>query len=1057
MKLTDLCIKRPVLSTVLSLVIILLGVVAFDKIPVRQYPKVDEPRISVWTQLEGASPQIIETQITKVLEDALAGIEGLYSMQSSSSGGESKITLTFNLNRDIDAAANDVRDKIGRIRNKLPEGVQEPRIRKADADAQAIIYLALASDRHTIEELADYAFRFLESQLEVINGVANIDIWGGGEYEMRVTLDPARLAAFKLTADEVAAAIKRQNIEKPAGNVRSKNYEIVLTTKAPLVSEKDFNAVVVGQRDGGLIRLSDVGTATMGSVESKTIVRFNEKPAIGIGITKQSTANPLLVGQQLKKELPRFQSALPQGMKLEIANDQTVFIEKSINEVYKTLLEATFLVILVILGFLRSFRAILIPIVTIPVSLIGAFFLMYALDFSINILTLFALVLAIGLVVDDAIVMLENIYRYIEEGMKPIDAAFKGAKEISFAVIAMTLTLAAVYAPIALSPGMTGKIFTEFAITLAGAVVISGFVALTLTPMMCGRLLKAHGSVKEKDLKGPLFDRNAENPLKAFWHRFDARSEVFLNKLDDRYASSLEKALKTKVKIDASRFKFKVPHWVPSTFSAAVMTISAGILISVLGLFVGKTLQSEFLPHEDQGILKVDATAPFGANLAFVDKYMKRSEAILRTVPELVTQLTIVSAPGESFSLNLMKPWEDRSRSTQQVAESLNEKLYQIPALKIDARSKTTRLASSGDDSTVSVVVKTTQSYEELKKKARSALKALSSMPEIQRPRATFSEDGQEYVVSIDRDKAAVLGIDLDVIASTLDALIGGKSISKFKRESKLFGVRIELNEETRSSPEEIMTSVYIRGRNEKKETLVPLSEVISIEKMATPIEIGHQDGFRAITVFGFLKDGYSLGSALDKAKEVISRVAADSTTLVDFSGESRRYFEESQNIYIIFLLAIAFIFLVLAAQYESWRDPWIIMLSVPMSLAGGIFMLKLFGATLNLYSQIGLVTLIGLITKHGILIVDFANTIKGTGKSRTDAVIQAARLRLRPILMTTCAMVLGAVPLAFASGAGAESRIPIGLVVVGGMSLGTLFTLYVVPAVYVFLSRKEN
>lgn len=520
MKLTDLCIKRPVLSTVLSLIIIALGVVSFDQLQVRQYPQVDFPKVSISTQLEGASPTIIEATITKILEDALSGLEGLTDMKSRSSTGDSSITLTFNTGRNIDGAVNDVRDKIGRVRQKLPEGVVEPRIKKADADALPIIHLALTSETHSIEELADYAFRFLESQLESTNGVSGVDIYGGGEYEMRIILDPVKMANFKITPNEVAKAIKSQNIEKPAGKIKTKNEEILVTTKAPLATEYEFNQIILGERKGALLRLRDIGRAELSSADTTSKVRFNDVPAISIGITKQSIANPLSVAKAIEKELPKLQRLLPNGMNLEIASDKTLFIDRSIKEVYTTIFEATFLVILVVLLFLRSPQATLIPIVTIPVSIIGTFFLMQLMGFSLNTLTLLALVLAIGMVVDDAIVMLENIYRHIENGMKPIQAAFKGAKEISFAIVAMTITLAAVYAPITMIPGTTGKIFTEFAMTLAGCVLISGFVALTLSPMMCGRLLKHH----DLDLaEGDISLENSFGLPDIFIHKFKVR------------------------------------------------------------------------------------------------------------------------------------------------------------------------------------------------------------------------------------------------------------------------------------------------------------------------------------------------------------------------------------------------------------------------------------------------------------------------------------------------------------------------------------------------------
>lgn len=1026
MKLTEICIRRPVLSTVLSLIIVLVGAVTWSRLQVRQYPNVDQPKISVITAFEGASPEIVEAQVTKPLEDQLSGIEGLNTITSRSQAEESRITLTFNLNRSIEAAANDVRDRIGRIKNKLPADAEDPRIKKADADALPFIYIALYSDKLSTKDIADYAYRYLESQLEVINGVSSVEIFGGGEYEMHLVLDPVKLAGYKITAEDVANALKQQNVEKPAGKLISKEQEILVTTKAPLISERQFNNLIIGEREGYLIRLSDVGFAEMKSDDTRNKVFFNGKNAVAIGLTKQSVANPLDIAQDLKKQLPHIQETLPKGMKIEIANDKTIFIERTIQNVYQTLFEATILVILVILVFLRSFRAIIIPIVAIPVSLIGSFFIIYLFNFTINTLTLLALVLAIGLVVDDAIVMLENIYRYIEKGMSPIAAAFKGAKEISFAVIAMTITLAAVYAPITLSPGMTGILFTEFALTLAGAVILSGFVALTISPMMCGRLLHPHGkdSIKKSD---------RFYVLKKLWKDLGVKGDLYLDKIDSFYAKILRKALDRKF----------------------LVLISAGF-ISALGYLIVMRIPTELVPREDQGIVNVRAIPPYSANLQFVDRYMKQVDEILKGVPEITTRLTLVSVPGESTALNLLKPWEDRKRSSKEIAESLRDPLDEVPGLQLVASMGGKSLLGSGiSESPFEMVVQTTKSYEDLIISVDPLMHILTQQLKLQRLEGDFSNEGQEYVVTVDRDKAASLGIEIATIASTLDTLISGRPASFFKRENKRYNVKVEVEESFRKSPDDIL-GLYIRSTKDRKETMVPLSELITISKRLSPTEINHFGGLRAITLTARLDAGASLGTTLQKAKD-ISYMSLPDGYRIDFGGESRRFLEESSNVTIIFGLALLFIYLVLAAQYESFIDPLIILFSVPMSMASGVFLLWLVpDMTMNLYSQIGLLTLIGLITKHGILIVDFANKLKSDGKSKLEAVIESSRLRLRPILMTTFAMVLGALPLALAGGAGMESRQPIGLVIVGGMTLGTLFTLFLVPTVYLLMSRQR-
>ncbi|MBN9343388.1 MAG: hypothetical protein BGO76_05485 [Caedibacter sp. 38-128] len=1022
MNLTDICIRRPVLSTVMSLVIILLGIVTWTRLQVRQYPNVDEPKISVITQFEGASPEIIEAQVTKPLEDALSGIEGLYLMTSNSEVEESRITLVFELNRPIEAAANDVRDRISRIRNKLPHDVSDPRIKKADADAFPFMYLAVYSDRHDTKDIADYARRFLESQLEVINGVSSVEIFGGGEYEMHIYLDPVKMASYQVTAEDVAQALKKQNIEKPAGRIITKDREITVTTKASLSTEKDFNNLIIFERDGYLVRLSDIGEAKLDAIDTRSRVRFNDKNAVAIGLIKQSIANPLDIALAVKKQLPRLREGLPRGMQMEVANDKTVYIERSIQEVYHTLFEATVLVILVILAFLRSFRAVIIPIVTIPVSLIGAFALMYWLGFTINTLTLLALVLAIGLVVDDAIIVLENIYRHIEEGIHPVTAAFKGAKEISFAVVAMTITLAAVYAPIALSTGQTGRLFTEFALTLAGSVLISGFVALTLSPMMCSRLLKTHKIAKEN---------NETNVFNKYWSLFEVKSGKALDYIDTLYESALKRML--------------TKRWT---------ILATGLVIASLGYYLFKEMPSELIPREDQGIVNARAIPPYGANIDFTNKYMLQVDNIMKGIPEMEKRLTLVNVPGESTILGVLSPWEKRKRRSQEIVEGLRDPMYDITGLSVTPSVGGKSLVGGLTDTPVEVVIETTKTYKELVEMADGFMKTLHGLGALQDIYADYGAEGQELVVTVDRDKAASLGIDVSTIGESLDTLISGRSPSKFKRENKLYNVKVWLEEDYRRSADDL-SMVFLRGSKDRKETMVPLSEIVEISKRLAPTAISHFSGLRSVTFSAKLRDGFSLGNTLQLIKEQGYKVLPEGTR-IDFAGESRRYLEESSNILLIFGLALVFIFLVLSAQYESYIDPLIILFSVPLSLAGGIFLLKLFGQTINLYSQIGLITLIGLITKHGILIVDFANKLKADGLSRIEAVVEASRLRLRPILMTTFAMVLGAVPLAFASGAGAESRRPIGLVIVGGMTLGTLFTLFVVPAIYTFLSRKK-
>lgn len=1023
MKFIDLLIRRPVLSSVMTIIIIMVGAVSYTRLSLRQFPEVDKPIISVTTSLEGASPQIIEAQLTRPLEEALGAIEGLDYMTSRSETENSIVKLFFKVDRDVDLAAADVRDRLQKVRNQLPDDAQDPEIKKADADAQPLIYLSLYSDKKSINDLADYAHRYLKSELETIKGVASVDIFGGGNIEMHLILDPVRLNAYKITATDVAAALKRQNIKKPAGRISGEEREFTVTTVSPLTTPSQFDNMVIVEREGRIIRLKDIGHAEINSEDKRFSSRFNDKNAVSLGIIKKSVANPLEVKTGVEEKLNQIRERLPAGTEIQISSDKTVFIERSINHVYRTIWEATFLVVIVVFFFLRSIRASLIPLVTIPVSLIGTFTLMFLFGFTINILTLLALVLAIGLVVDDAIVVLENIYRYIEEGMKPIPAAIQGAKEISFAVVAMTLTLAAVYAPIALSSGITGKLFTEFALTLAGAVLISGFVALTLTPMMCSRLLIAHNQEK----------LHSEGWLHIY-ERFAEKVGVWLDKLDSGYSKLLGWTLHKR-------------KWVGLT----------GIGVALIGLYLAVyQLRRELTPAEDQGVLLTTADPPYGATLKYLEKYARQMDQILASVPELEKRMTIVQVGDYTYSQNTMVPWEQRTRSCNDIKELITPELEKIIGLQVRAKCQNRSAIGGGKGADLSFVVQTTRSYKDLEEQMQKVWAVMMRHPGISHALPDMGAPGQEYKVQVDVDKAATLGIEPDVIAQTLDTLIGGRRSTTFERESKQYPVRVWVGEQFRRSPQNVL-EMTVRGTKKGKESLVPLSDLVKILAITTTPEIWHFDGMRSVTFDATLKEGYGLGQVLDQIKAISAKILPDGyqTTV---SAETRDYLKETYTIYLIFGLAIAFIFLVMAAQFESFIDPFIIILSVPLSLAGAIFTLWIFpSGTLNIYSQIGLVTLIGLITKHGILIVDFANKMQEAGKSAYEAVIEASRLRLRPILMTTFAMVFGAVPLAYSSGAGAETREQIGLVIVGGMSVGTLFTLFVIPVVYTYLSRKRK
>lgn len=1034
MNFIEFLIRRPVLSIVITTIILMIGGVSYTRLSLRQFPAVEKPVVSITTALEGASPKMVEMQVTRILEDGLSGIEGLDYMKSRSEAGTSTINLYFRPDRDIDLAAADIRDRLQKVRNKLSAEADDPIIKKSDADAKPLIYLALFSSNKTVEELGDYAHRTLEKEFQTVNGVASVEVWGGGNLEMHLVVDPVRLDAFKITATDIVAALKKQNFQKPAGRLITAEREFFLTTVSTLATPSQFNDMILAERKGQLIRLKDVGYAKLDSEDKRYASRFNDKPAVSIGIIKKSVANPLDVKKGIEEKLAHIRERLPKGTQIEISSDATIFIERSIDHVYKTIWEATLLVVAVVFFFLRSFRASFIPLITIPVSLIGAFFLMFLFGFTINILTLLALVLAIGLVVDDAIVVLENVYRYLESGMRPLQAAIRGSKEISFAIIAMTLTLAAVYAPIALSAGITGKVFTEFALTLAGSVLISGVVALTLTPMMCAKILKAHQGSHPHKPHTFLAGIPGMAEVATGYYKVDGKIGAWLDELDKVYSVFLAYVLE------------KRPY-----------VIGVGVAVALLGAYLGiYHLRKDLAPAEDQGMLLTDGTAPYGATLQESNKYALQMDKILSTVPELVKRMTVVQVSDFTYSQNTMLPWEKRKRSCTQVKESLAPELEKIVGLDIHPRCQNRSVIGGGAGFDLSFVIQTTRSYEDLAVQMQKVWAEMRRHPGIGKIIPSMGAEGQDYRIEVNVDKAASIGIEPDVVSQTLGTLIRGSISTYFERESKQYPIRVWVGEKFRQSPQDVL-ALTVKGVRENKDVFVPLADLVKVIPVTTSPEIQHFDGMRSVTLDAYLQEGYGLGQVLSDVRKMADQVLPHGyqTTV---SGETRDFLKETRTIYMIFGLSLIFIFLVMAAQFESFIDPFIIILSVPLSLTGAILALWLApNGTFNIYSQIGLVTLIGLITKHGILIVDFANKLQEQGKSASEAVIEASRLRLRPILMTTFAMVFGAIPLAFSSGAGAETREQIGLVIVGGMTIGTLFTLFVIPVVYTYLSRVRR
>ena len=1006
MILSDISIRRPVFATVINLVVLLVGIIAYDRLAVRQIPNVDTPVVTVNTSYPGASAQVIESQVTQPIEEALSGIEGIEFMQSVSREQSSQVSVHFNLNRDPDSAASDVRDRVAQARNFLPDEVEEPIVQKQEADAQPIIFLAMTSENHSQVEIADYAERLVKDRIQQIGGVAQAQVYAS-TFAMRVWLQPQRLAGFGLTPADVEAALRSQNVEIPAGRVEGNAREFTVLAETDLRTAEQFEDIILADVNGYLVRLKDVARVELGAQEERFRARSNGVTAVPLAIVKQAVANPLDISADLHALLPEIEKTLPQGMKVEIAFDSTIFIEKSIDEVFKTVFEAVLLVVIVIFLFLRSWRATLIPLVTIPLSLVGAFGLMYAFGFTINTLTLLAMVLAIGLVVDDAIVMLENIYRHIEEGMPPFQAALQGSKEIGFAIVAMTLTLVAVYVPLAFSTGRTGKLFVEFALTLAGAVLVSGFTALTLSPMMASKLLrheKKHG-------------------------RFYEIGERVLGWIDNTYRRVLTRLLGLR--------------WI-------VVGVAAVIAALAIGLFV--LLPKELAPQEDQGVIVAFGQGPEGATIDYTDKYARMMEGIFAQVPSVQRYFVLAGFPTVTNAIGfvMLKDWEDRDISAAEVQGQLFPQFMGIPGV-MAFPTLPPPLGQQGFGQPVNFVIQSAGSWEDLDAVAQQVLGKMAESGNFTNPDSDLKLDKPQLKVSLNREKVAAVGSQVATVGHTLETMLGGRNVTRFKRGSEQYDVIVQVEDADRRTPGDL-SNIYVRG-NEGQ--MVQLSNLVDVQETVAAKSLNHFNKLRAVTISAGLAPGYSMGEALDWLEATLEEVAPDAS--YDLSGQSREFRESASEFGMIFLLALVFIFLVLAAQFESWVDPLVILLAVPLAAFGAFLALKLSGGSWNIYSQIGMVTLVGLIAKHGILIVEFSNQLQEQGKAKLDAVIESAALRLRPILMTTGAMVLGSLPLAIATGAGAEARNQIGWVIVGGMSIGTFFTLFVVPVMYLLIARDHQ
>ena len=898
-----------------------------------------------------------------------------------------------------------MRDKVARVRARLPETVDEPVIAKVEADSFPVIWMSVAAGGRTPLEVSDYLTRYVKPRLSVLPGAADVRIFGERVTSMRINVDRDRLAGYGLTPQDVETALRRQNIELPSGRIESAQREFSIVASTDVSTREQFENLIIANSKGYPVRLRDIADVVIGAASERVIARYNGQPSINMGLIKQAVANPLDLSRALREELTKINPSLPPGMSVNISYDSSVFIDRSIKSVFRTVAEAVLLVALVIFFFLRNVRATLIPLVTIPLALVGSFALMYAFGFTINTLTLLAMVLAIGLVVDDAIVVLENIYRNVESGMDRVAAAIKGIKEIGFAVVAMTLTLTAVFAPLAFATGRTGRLFIEFALTLAGAVLVSGFVALTLSPMMCSKLLK------HEEKHGRIF----------------TMIERWLTAMTNGYARSLAWLLDRR--------------WIV----VVVWLVTAGIAALFFSL-----LRSELAPLEDRGVIFGRMQSPPGATVEYTSEQLRPVEKLFSTIPEAAAYNAIAGFPSVDFGTAVLrlKPWEERTRKQQDIARELNQQFQSLPGM-IGFAVNPPSLGQSGRSLPVEYIVMAQLPYAELDRIVQNFIAEISKTGIVMNPQSDLRLNTPELRVDINRDKLGDLGIPVETVGRTLQTMLGGSQITRFKKDGEQYDVIVQVAPRDRSRPNDI-SDIYVRARDG---SMVQLANVVTVLEGVSPSSLNHFQRLRAVSITASLAPGYTIGDALKMMDDTARRVLPPDA-LTDLNGQSREFRDARGGFYLTLVLALVFIYLVLAAQFESFADPFVIMLSVPLSMAGALFALWMTGGTWNIYSQIGVITLVGLITKHGILIVEFANQLQERGEELFDAIRQSAVLRLRPILMTTGAMVLGALPLALSSGAGAESRIQIGWVIVGGLSFGTLLTLYVVPTMYTLMEQ---
>lgn len=1012
MLLSDVSVKRPVFATVMNLLLVIFGVVAVSMLSLREYPDIDPPIVSVSTTYTGASANIVETRITQLLEDRISGIEGIKNVTSTSRNGRSDITIEFKLSRNIDAAANDVRERVSRALNNLPDQADPPEVSKANSDESAVVWYNLRSTNLNTMELTDYAERFLIDRLSIVDGVARVQIGGGRRYAMKVFLDRNAMAARGITVSDVERVIRAENVELPAGEVESLDRNFEVRVARTFLTPTDFAALTVAVGDNGyLVRLGEIANVELTAEDDETEFRGDGVNMIGLGIIKQSKANTLDVARAAKAQIEKIEASLPDNIFIVPSYDSSVFIEASIDEVYETLAIAMMMVVIVIYVFLGNVRATLIPAVTVPVSIVAAFIVMYALGFSINLLTLLAMVLAIGLVVDDAIVVLENIYRRIEMGEPPILAAYRGAREVGFAVIATTLVLISVFVPLVFLEGNIGRLFTEFALAIAAAVAFSSFTALTLSPMMASKILKKR------------------NRSSGFGNWVDKRFSA----LEVRYFNSLGKALHQ-------------PLLMVVMLTMAIITV----------VQLSDRVPSEFVPKEDRGNFFILMNAQEGASFESNAKNLKQLEDILMPYRQSgkINRL-LVRTPGFGGNAGIAivgaADWDERDFSTFALMDEISAKLSNVPDVRAFAIMRS-GISGGGFGRPVQFVLQG-DTYENLVKWRDIVIEKASGNPGLLRIDSDYKETSPQLLVNINRDRAADLGVSISDIGGTLEVMLGQRRVSTFLDRGEEYDVILEGIENDFRSPNSI-ENLYVRSARTGQ--LIPMDNLLTFEEQATSAQLNRYNRMRSITISANLAEGYTLGQALAYLEQIVKTDLPDNVS-IDYKGESQLYQEAGNSFVYVFLLALAVTYLILAAQFESWIHPLVIMLTVPLALVGAYIGLYFSNMTINIYSQIGLVMLIGLAAKNGILIVEFANQLRDTGLAFEEALKRAASQRLRPIVMTGFTTVFSALPLVLASGPGAESRMVIGMVIFSGVLVSAFMTLYVVPAAYSWLARNTG